>query len=161
MPVDSTTMSTPISDQGICPGSRSEKTLTLWPSISRSPFWASTCPGYTPKLVSYLKRWALVLASVRSLTAATSSLLGYRARVARVTRRPILPKPLTPIRVTMSYLPLFFRKLASARLPPSPPAPLPEGEGRPNRKRAEVRIGLLRLFKYNNPASRYGEGELA
>ena len=45
MPVDSTTRSTPISDQGILAGSRSEKTLMLRPSIRRSPLSASTCPG--------------------------------------------------------------------------------------------------------------------
>ena len=46
----------------------------------------------------------MVLASVKSFTAATSNLSGCLALVARRTKRPILPNPLIPTRVVNSYL---------------------------------------------------------
>ena len=44
-PALSTTMSTPTSDHGIWAGSRSENTLMLRPSTTKSPLMASVLPG--------------------------------------------------------------------------------------------------------------------
>ena len=120
-------MSTPISDQGICAGSRSEKTRMLLPSTSKSLPLASTSPGYAPYVVSYLSRWALVLASVKSFTAAISNVPGCLALVARRTKRPILPNPLIPTRVVNSHLRNFGDSAGLGALWPVAHPPRPAG----------------------------------
>src|ERR1035437_3415067 len=95
-PVDSMTMSTPRSPHGSRCGSRSASTVSRAPSMVMWSPSAFTVPGKRPRIESYLRRWASVAASVRSLTA-TISRSELRSRAARVTLRPIRPKPLMPI----------------------------------------------------------------
>ncbi len=98
-PVDSMTISAPTEDQGSLAGSFSANTLISLPSILRSLPTASTVPGYGPNVESYLKRFAFIFASVRSLIA-TTWMSGF-LREARMTRRPMRPKPLMPTLMAM------------------------------------------------------------
>ena len=54
---------------------------------------AETSPGQVRCTESYLKRWAIVAGSSRSLMA-TNSIGSFRASAARRMHRPIRPKPL-------------------------------------------------------------------
>ena len=75
-----------------------ESTLMVLPSkMMLSSVWPIS-PGQTPWTLSYLSRWARVAASVRSLTATTSR-SAPRLAMARMTRRPMRPKPLMAILV--------------------------------------------------------------
>ena len=100
-PVDSITISTPRSAQGICAGSRCENTLIVWPFTISESGVASTSPGKRPYVESYFKRWAFVLVSVMSLTATTSSSYGWSSSIAFKDWRPMRPKPLIPMRVVI------------------------------------------------------------
>src|SRR5574342_215115 len=93
-PVDSTTMSTPISPHGRVAGSFAEQTRTSRPLTKiASPLCATSAPRM-PWTESYFRRWASVLASAKSLTATTSSSGAWSA--ARKNTRPMRPNPLTP-----------------------------------------------------------------
>ncbi len=59
-PVDSSTISTPRSFQGIWPGSRWASTLMGWPSTVMESSLAWMSPGNAPYVLSYFRRWALV-----------------------------------------------------------------------------------------------------
>lgn len=98
-PVDSTTISALRCFQGSFEGSFSDSTRTSLPSMRRLCSFASTLPGHFPCTLSYLKRWANVLVSVKSFTA-THSISGSKNPALR-TMRPILPNPLMPIRTTI------------------------------------------------------------
>ncbi len=68
------------------------------PSKTRLSSVCETSPGQTPWTLSYLRRWASVAASVRSLTATTSR-SAPRLAMARRNSLPIRPKPLMAILV--------------------------------------------------------------
>mmetsp|Transcript_17286 Transcript_17286/g.44284 ORF Transcript_17286/g.44284 Transcript_17286/m.44284 type:complete len:236 (+) Transcript_17286:406-1113(+) len=98
MPVDSQTMLAPHSPHGTSAGVLAAKKRILWP-FTMSVLVASsatTVPGNLPCVESYLKRYAAYLTSQNgSLTATTST--SVRSQAARQTRRPMRPKPETPI----------------------------------------------------------------
>ena len=72
MPVDSTTTSTPRSDQGRALGSRSAKKRTVWPAtLIPSPTTSTSSPSL-PWVESNRRRWAKVSGDPRSFTATTS-----------------------------------------------------------------------------------------
>ena len=98
-PVDSTTMSTPISPHGSVAGSLAEQTRTSRPSTKIASPLAFTSAFSAPWTESCLSRWASVLASARSLTATTS--ISVDSSAARKKTRPIRPNPLTPTRTAM------------------------------------------------------------
>ena len=104
-PVDSTTTSTPSSPQGRLAGSRSESTLTAWPSATNPSSVTSTFSKARPWMESYFSRWAIVGMSPRSLTATTS--MSGSFTMARNARRPMRPNPLMPTLVAMR---IPFRK---------------------------------------------------
>src|SRR5208282_2053900 len=79
LPVDSTTYSTPRLDQGMREGSFSAKTLTSFPLILMEFSLALTSAARLPRTESYFKRWANVLASVKSLAATISIFLLFIA----------------------------------------------------------------------------------
>ena len=107
-PVHSATISTPRSPQPIFSGSRMERMAIDLPSTSRRSSWAVRFASHMPCTESYLRRWAMVAASARSLIATTSTAELFQA--ARKTRRPILPNPLIPI-LTVICSPLAFFSL--------------------------------------------------
>ena len=98
-PVDSTTMSTPISPHGSAAGSFTEHTRISRPSTKIASPFAVTSASSAPCTESCLSRCASVLASARSLTATTS--MSFARRAARKNTRPIRPNPLTPTRTRM------------------------------------------------------------
>ena len=91
-PVDSSTMSMPMSPHGSFLGSRSARAVMRWPSTVRLSSSYSTVPGKRPCTESYLSRWARVWLSVRSLMATTST--SSRPSRALNVRRPMRPNPL-------------------------------------------------------------------
>src|SRR6266581_6760363 len=99
IPVDSTTMSTPISPHGSVAGSLAEQTRISRPLTKIASPFATTSASSAPCTESCLRRWASVLASARSLTA-TASISGVSS-AARKNTRPIRPNPLTPTRTPM------------------------------------------------------------
>src|SRR5262245_37000170 len=94
-PVDSITTSTPRSLHGSAAGSFSYRTLSSVPSTLMPSPMTSISPGKRPRTESYLSRWAIISASIRSLTA-TNSRSAPAAWAARNTFRPMRPKPLMP-----------------------------------------------------------------
>src|SRR5579884_3144566 len=94
-PVDSRTTSTPRSDQGSAPGSRSASTFSSDPAALITPSPSSTSLPSGPSTESYFRRCAIVAASPRSLIA-TMSNPASRSRCARKKFLPIRPKPLIP-----------------------------------------------------------------
>ena len=99
LPVDSMTTETPRSFQGSLPTSFSARTRTFLPLTTMASSVALTSSLNVPRTESYLSRWARVLASVMSLTATYSMSGSFQD--ARSMFRPILPKPLIPIRMAM------------------------------------------------------------
>ena len=98
IPVDSITISAPTEDHGKAAGSRSAKTLIVLPStVIESSVWETLLPK-GPSIESYLRRWARVAVSVRSLIATISTLSAVlcAAKTARKKFRPIRPNPFTP-----------------------------------------------------------------
>ena len=81
-PVDSTARYTPRSFHGSWVGSRSERTLRVFPLTMRSLPLTSTVPGNLPWVESYLRRCALVFTSARSFMA-TKSMFALRSMAAR------------------------------------------------------------------------------
>src|SRR3954470_21080282 len=104
-PVDSTTTSTPRSDQGRSAGSRSDSTFIFVPPMVMPSPSATTSCGRRPRMLSYLSRWARASLLVRSLTA-TISMSWPLAAAARQKLRPIRPNPLMPTRTVTADLPL-------------------------------------------------------
>src|SRR6185369_8581682 len=98
-PVDSTTISTPISPQGSVAGSLAEHTRTSRPLTKIASPLAFTSAFSMPWTESCFSRWASVLASARSLTATTSR--SEDSSAARKKTRPIRPNPFTPTRTAM------------------------------------------------------------
>src|SRR4051794_29949292 len=94
-PVDSTTTSAPRSLHGSADGSRSEKTLSSLPSMTRLFSVCSTVPGKRPRIESYFTSCASVAVSVMSLTP-TQSMSAPAACAARKRFLPIRPNPLIP-----------------------------------------------------------------
>ena len=109
-PVDSTTMSTPNSCQGISPGSRIDSTLTDLPSTKNPCFSACNEPWNLLKTVSYFNKCIRVLASVTSFTATTSR---PACLAALKKHRPILPKPFIPIFAVSLQLQFFFQRICA------------------------------------------------
>src|SRR5215213_7861435 len=109
-PVDSITTSAPASPHGSAPGSRSANTFSSSPSTIRLSSVYSISPWNGPRIESYLRRWASVFGSVRSLTP-TQSMSAPRAWAARNTLRPMRPKPLMPAFKAMSGRPLPWRSV--------------------------------------------------
>src|SRR5690606_26192339 len=93
-PVPSNTTSTPRSFHGRSAGSFWASTLNALPSTEIVSSEAGTSARRFPRIESYLRRWARVFVSVRSLTA-TMSMSSY-ASAARMMLRPIRPNPLIP-----------------------------------------------------------------
>src|ERR1051326_9207151 len=93
-PVDSITTCAPTDSHGNLAGSFSANTLKVLSSTVMLSAPAETLLCRLPRTESYLRRWARVLGSVRSLTA-TNSRLGSLSE-ARRTLRPMRPKPLIP-----------------------------------------------------------------
>ena len=124
-PVDSMTTSTPRSDHGSAPGSRSASTRTDFPSTMRPSSLCSTVPPKRPWTESYFSRCASVAASVMSFTA-TISTPSARSRIARKTFRPILPNPLIPTRTLMNCPQAVADGRKSSRQPAIPIRRSPE-----------------------------------
>src|SRR6266446_6455066 len=99
IPVDSTTIPTPISPQGSVAGSFAEQTRISRPLTKIASPLAFTSASSVPWTESCFRRWARVLASARSLTATTS--MSDDSRAARKNTRPIHPNPFTPTRTAM------------------------------------------------------------
>ncbi len=98
-PVDSTTISAPTEAQSSFAGSRSAKTLIVFPStMSESSVEEISCFRF-PRIESYFSRCASVAGVVRSFTA-TNSISGLPSAV-RKTLRPMRPKPLMPTLTAM------------------------------------------------------------
>mmetsp|Transcript_7935 Transcript_7935/g.29297 ORF Transcript_7935/g.29297 Transcript_7935/m.29297 type:complete len:225 (-) Transcript_7935:7-681(-) len=106
-PVDSMTTSTPRSPQGMFDGSRSAYVSTTEPftmnaNAHSSPLHsisarsASDVPAKIPCTVSYLNMYAMYLASTKGSFTATTRRFGCFS-AARMTNRPMRPKPLIPI----------------------------------------------------------------
>src|SRR6266545_5871804 len=106
-PVDSTTMSTPISPHGSVAGSFAEHTRTSRPLTKIASPLDFTSALSVPWTESCLSRCASVLASARSLTATTSR--SEDSSAARKKTRPIRPNPFTPTRTAMGApLPVYL-----------------------------------------------------
>src|SRR5438552_7971993 len=99
IPVDSTTIPTPISPQGSVAGALAEQTRISRPLTKIASPLAFTSASSVPWTESCFRRWARVLASARSLTATTS--MSDDSRAARKNTRPIRPNPFTPTRTAM------------------------------------------------------------
>ena len=102
-PVDSTTISTPISPHGSVAGSLAEQTRTSRPLTKMASPLAFTSAFSVPWTESCFSRWASVLASARSLTATTSR--SEDSSAARKKTRPMRPNPFTPTRTAMARSP--------------------------------------------------------
>ena len=94
IPVDSITTSAPTAFQGRFAGSRSAKTLIVFPPTVSVSAVCETSKPRRPKIESYFKRWASVALSVRSLIP-TMFIFGF-VRLARKKFLPMRPNPLIP-----------------------------------------------------------------
>src|SRR6266481_689426 len=101
-PVHSRAISTPSALCGSLPGSRSAVTFILpRPTSIVSPS-TLTSPLKRPCTESKRNRWALVSTGPRSLIDTTSMSLRPDSMMARMTLRPMRPKPLIATRTAMS-----------------------------------------------------------
>ena len=105
-PVDSITMSAPVSCHGISPGSRLSSFSMTLPSIEKPSPSTLISLASVPLTESCLSRNAMVCASPNGSLTATSSTSDSspRERMARVNARPIRPNPLMPTRVAICVL---------------------------------------------------------
>ena len=137
MPVDSNTTSTPSAFHGSCAGSFIDRTWNSSPpTVIRSP-WAEMSVLRLPRIESYLRRCARVLASVRSLTATMSMFLSPMA--ARMMLRPMRPNPLIPTFTAIANS--SAAALASRMRPTAAPKPLivvPLSHDRQQKSRGET-----------------------
>src|SRR5215211_6046802 len=95
-PVDSTTISTPTSPQGIWAGSRSEKVFTSWSPMRRMLPSSSTSSGQIPCTESRWNKSANPSIGARSFAATISTSPFWIAAFATII--PILPNPFIPTR---------------------------------------------------------------
>mmetsp|Transcript_25407 Transcript_25407/g.66992 ORF Transcript_25407/g.66992 Transcript_25407/m.66992 type:complete len:254 (-) Transcript_25407:7-768(-) len=115
MPVDSHTTSAPFSPHGTSVGFLTARNAMVLPSTMREDDASSyeTVPLYMPCVESYLKRYAAYLTSQNGSFTATTSAPSF-IMAARQTRRPMRPKPETPI-LTMIARVLFVLSGAMRR----------------------------------------------
>ena len=90
-PVDSSTVSTPISPQGRAAGSLSLKVAIVCPLTIKLASEVSILPSNRPCILSYLSKCASVVASVKSFMATIS--IPASLIMARKVTLPILPNP--------------------------------------------------------------------
>ncbi len=104
-PVDSMTMSTPLSAHGISDGSRSASFLTSRPSIEKPLSLCSMSFARVRPTESCFNKKAIVSASPKGSLTATSSTFACspRARIALVNERPMRPNPLMPTRTAIRF----------------------------------------------------------
>merc|ERR1740117_2719335 len=109
IPVDSQMMSAPSAPHGTSSGLRHAKNLITLPSTVRVEAASSkeTSPLYRPWVESYLKRYAAYFTSQKGSFTALMLTSSPRSHAARHTRRPMRPKPETPMLVGIVETVLF------------------------------------------------------
>src|SRR6185437_3991217 len=117
LPLHSATTPMSTEDQSSFSGSGCDQTGIFLPLTAMKSGPASTWALKSPKMESYLSRWASMAGAVMSLTATISKC--WFPSAARKTFRPMRPKPLIPTRSGMHVPPRKLYQPSADGMPPA------------------------------------------